>query len=170
MAINSQPSTYVPLLLMGFVGWRMIQRVRRNIGRQPLQPKRMIARIVIFAVVALLFGAISLLHTELMLGFGAGLVLGVPLALVGLRLTRFEATPEGHFYTPNTYIGVALSVLLVVRLFCRMFKLYSVSETTGLTYAKVGQSALTLFLFGLLASYYIAYFTGVFVRCRSLKP
>jgi hypothetical protein len=27
-------------------------------------------------------------------------------AFYGLRLTRFEATPEGFFYTPNIYVGL----------------------------------------------------------------
>ena len=45
-----------------------------------------------------------------------GLVLGIALGLLGLRLTRFESTPEGLFYVPSAHLGVALSTLLVCRI------------------------------------------------------
>lgn len=38
------------------------------------------------------------------------------LGVYGLRLTRFERTPTGLFYTPNAHLGIALSLLLVLRL------------------------------------------------------
>lgn len=102
--------------MTSLVIWGMYRRVRRNIGRQPLQPKRLILRIVIFSLISALFVFIGLEHPKVLLGFGGGVLLGVPLAFVGLRLTRFETTAEGRFYTPNLYIGVGLSLLLVARL------------------------------------------------------
>ena len=106
----------------------------------------------------------------MIISLGAGLLLGVPLALVGLRLTRFETTAEGHFYTPNTYIVVALSVLLVVSLIFRLFRLYSISPTTGLPYSDLTHSVPIRFLIGLLGSYYVAYYAGVLIRSQAQKP
>src|SRR5437879_10868254 len=109
-----------PALVTTFVAWRIYVRVRRSIGRQPLQPRRMVARIVIFSVVTLLIGAASVFYLPSLAGLGIGLLLGVPLAVAGLRLTRFEKTEAGSFYTPNTYLGLAVTLLLVGRIAYRL--------------------------------------------------
>ena len=107
---------FVPiLLLVGIFAWSIYRRVRRNIGRQPLHPRRAITSITILSLVTVLIVGTSLQNANLLLGFGGGILLGALLGFVGLKLSRFETTDEGHFYTPNTYIGVALSVLFVGR-------------------------------------------------------
>ena len=52
-----------------------------------------------------------------------GVVGGAALGRLGLRLTRFEQTPLGLFYTPNAHLGVALSLLFLGRLIYRVFQL-----------------------------------------------
>jgi hypothetical protein len=101
-----------------------------------------------------------------LIGLGGGLAAGVLLALVGLRLTRFEATPEGRFYTPNPYIGVAISILFVGRLLYRLFMLSTVSEKP-MQAPPLMQSSLSFLVFGLLAGYYMAYYIGVLMRSRT---
>jgi len=159
---------FVPLAVGAVVAWRIVGRMRRNIGRQPLQPKRMVTRIVIYAVVTLLLAAFSVLHPRLLIGLGGGLALGVPLALVGLRLTKFEATAEGRFYTPNPYIGSALTILLAVRLVYRLIVLSTISQNPTQP-PPVMQSSLTLGVFGLLAGYYVAYYIGVLAQSRKVS-
>jgi hypothetical protein len=168
MAISAQPTSIVPVLFIALVAWRVLRRIRKNIGRQPLQPRRMILRVVIFSAITVVMGVIALPHPQLDYGLGGGFLLGMLIALIGLYLTRFEATADGHFYTPNTYIGVILSLLLVGRLAYRMELLYSASQIAGPPSVDVFQSPLTLFLFGVLAGYYVAYYLGVFVRCRQI--
>jgi len=141
--------------------------MRRNIGRQPLQPKRMITRIVIYACVTCLLLAFSLVYPRLLVGLGAGLALGVPLAFVGLKLTKFEATAAGRFYTPNPYIGSALTVLLAARLVYRLIILSTISQNPTQP-PPLMQSSLTLCVFGILAGYYVAYYIGVLVRSKRL--
>src|SRR5580658_5084480 len=126
--MTMNPNSIVPVVVVSLLAFRMYGRVRRNIGRQPMQQKRMIARIIIFAVVTCLLSVISFLYPRLFLGLGGGLALGALLAFVGLRLTQFEATPEGHFYTPNPYIGVALSILFVGRILYRLFLISTISD------------------------------------------
>jgi hypothetical protein len=160
------PPNLLPFAVGSVFLWQVYRRVRRHIGRQRLQPKRMMVRIAIFAVLILVFGVISALRPSLLIGFGGGLAVSVPLALIGLRLTRFETTPEGSFYTPNTYIGVALSVLLVVRLVYRINSLYGTTYAVSTPQPALMQSSLTLFLFGLLSGYSITYYSGIFLRSR----
>jgi hypothetical protein len=155
----------VPLLFVCLIAWRIYIRARRNIGRQPLQPKRMVVRIVIFAVVTCGLAVFSFFNPRLLIGLGAGLALGAPLALLGLKLTQFETTTQGQFYTPNSAIGVALTVLLVGRVAYRMMLLSTASRNPGQPPAFM-QSALSFCVFGILAGYYVAYYIGVLAQSR----
>src|SRR5579863_10297416 len=103
-------------LLGGLYAWGIYRRIRRNIGQQRLRPRRIIISIVIFSVISVLFLSASVHDMRLLAGIGGGLALGVMLGFVGLKLTRFETTEAGHFYTPNTYIGIGLSALFIGRL------------------------------------------------------
>ncbi|HEY3930828.1 MAG TPA: DUF1453 domain-containing protein [Verrucomicrobiae bacterium] len=156
--------TIVPILLVCLIAWRMYRRVRRNIGRQNLHPRRAISSIVILSLVSLLIIGTSLQNTNLLLGFGGGLLLGALLGFVGLRLTRFETTDTGHFYTPNTHIGVALSLLLIGRMVYRFWILRDIS--TAPNHPPPMQSPLTFFIIALTVGYYIVYQTGLFIHSR----
>src|ERR1700733_10787901 len=144
----------MPLLFGGLIAWSIYRRVRRNIGRQKLRPRRAITSIVILSAISVLIAATGFQNTNLLLGFGGGLLLGALLGLAGLRLTRFETTDEGHFYTPNTHIGVALSVLFVGRI---AYKYIVKNQAAAQNPAMPFQSPLTLFILGLTVGYYIVY-------------
>ena len=159
-------STLVFGALLAFVGWRMYKRIRRNIGRQSLRPRRALTSIVIFSVfsVALVCLSLQLHQPRLLLGIGSGLLPGALLGFVGLRLTRFETTAEGHFYIPNTPIGIALSLLLVGRLAYRFMVIRDAALAPS--HPPPMQSPLTFFIFGLTAGYYLVYQTGLFIHSR----
>lgn len=154
----------VPISLAGLFAWSIYRRVRRNIGRQKLRPRRAVTSIIILSVVSVLLVSTSLHNTRLLLGFGGGLLPGALLGFVGLRLTRFETTAEGHFYTPNTHIGVALSLLLAGRIAYRFMVLNSAAAAPD--HPPPMQSPLTFFIFGLTAGYYIVYQAGLFIHTR----
>jgi hypothetical protein len=158
------PAQLVPALVIPFVAWRIYLRVRRNIGRQPFQPKRMTVRIIFFSVISLLFGVAAFPHWPALAGLGGGLVAGVPLALFGLHLTRFETTAEGRFYTPNTHIGLALTLLFTGRVVYRLIVLFGAQSSGDLPPPQLFQSPITLVIFGITAGYYIAYYAGVLIR------
>jgi hypothetical protein len=161
------PVPVVPVLFGGLIAWGIYRRVRRNIGRQQLRPRRITFSIVVFSLVSLLFIGMSLQQLHLMLGIVGGLVLGVMLGFVGLRLTRFETNAEGHFYTPNTHIGVALSLLFAGRMLYRLWVFRDATTAAG--HPPPFQSPLTFFIFGLIAGYYIVYFIGIFVHTHDKK-
>jgi hypothetical protein len=159
------PGNFTPPLIASFFIWAAYRRFRRNIGRQPLQPKRMVVRVVLMGLATLVVAAVSLLHTPSLISLGIALVLGVPLAMLGLHLTRFETTPDGRFYTPNTYIGLGLSILFAARIVYRSVVLQTNAPTfTGAQSPAFMHSPLTMFIFGLLASYTMAYYIGVILR------
>ena len=102
----------------------------------------------------------------MLLGLGGGLLAGALLGLVGLRLTRFETTAEGHFYTPNIHIGIALSVLFVGRMAYRFIVL---GGADAQNHAPVFQSPLTLVILGLNVGYYLVYQTGILIHNHDKK-
>jgi hypothetical protein len=151
----------------GLIVWSIYRRVRRNIGRQKLRPRRIIVSIVIFSALGLAFLAMSLLQLHLLLGIGGGLALGVALGFVGLRLTKFETTDVGHFYTPNTPIGIGLSVLFIGRVLYRFWVLSNTDLSSG--HPPPFQSPLTFFIFGLFVGYYLVFYIGLLIHTHDKK-
>jgi len=104
--------------------WRLYMRLRRMVGRQPSYLWRHWCAAVLMPPLLAGIGWLALPFDLALSGWAAGLVGGVVLAGFGLRLTRFEATPQGYFFVPNMHIGVALTALLVARLAYRAVVLF----------------------------------------------
>lgn len=156
----------VPALVIPFVVWRIYVRVRRNIGRQLWRPGRLIASVIIFSVLASLV-AVAARHVPTALGaLAAGLMAGGGVAAVALKLTRFETMGAEKFYTPNTYIGVGVTLLLLGRIAYRIMIVADAVERP--TPSQYLQNPVTLAIFGLSAGFYIAYALGVYRRGHAL--
>jgi hypothetical protein len=150
------------------IAWRVRARIRRLVGRQRLSPLRSWVSVAIFTalVIALLIGSLD--HPLRTVKELTGVAIGIGLAVYGLRVTRFESTPSGLYYTPSAHIGVALSLLVVARVAYRLFQSYA--ATAGFTEppASLVRSPLTLLLVGTLAGYYAWYALGLLRWRRSL--
>ena len=83
------------------------------------------------------------------------------LGVLGTRLTKFEATQAGLFYTPNAHLGIALSLLLVLRLGYRFVMLQLSGQHFDPQSMQLGASPLTMAIFGMLAGYYVTYAIGL---------
>ncbi len=154
----------VPLMVIPFIAWRVYMRARRNIGRQLFRPSRLKVSIGIFSAVTLLFALAGLTYLPVLAALAGGIVASLPLAFWGLHLTKFEDTPQGKFYTPNTAIGIAVTALLIGRILYRVLVVAIAPDLQTASAPQAFQSPLTFFLFGLSAGYYIAYQTGVLIR------
>jgi cytochrome b561 len=75
-------------------------------------------------------------------------------------------TNEGRFYTPHTYIGLAVMLLFLGRLAYRF--LYLATDPGAA--AAYQRSPLTLGTFGLLVGYYLLYYAGILLRTRASAP
>jgi len=160
--MHAPPSTYVPFLIMiPLVAWRMYSRVKRSIGRQTLSKRRPWITICLFPLLALMLGAAAFGKPALLAAMAGGAVGGVLLGFYGLSKTKFDATPEGLFYTPNAHIGIALSVLFVARVLYRMVVFYSMDPSAQPGGPDFAATPLTLGIFGLLAGYYVTYAIGL---------
>jgi hypothetical protein len=152
------PATITILVLVPLVIWRVYSRIRRMVGRQRLSKVRPWITLALFPLLIILFAFAAAAHPERLALFAVAIACGVGLAVYGLHLTRFEATPEGLYYTPHAHLGIALSLLFVARLAWRGYEVYAAGPAPP---ADFGSSPLTLGVFGLLAGYYIAYAVGL---------
>ncbi|HUZ06048.1 MAG TPA: DUF1453 domain-containing protein [Candidatus Paceibacterota bacterium] len=158
---------FATILIIGIFAWSIFRRVRRNIGRQKLRPRRAATSIIILSAISVLIVGTSLQNINLPLGFAAGLLPGALLGFLGLRFTRFETNADGHFYKPNTHIGIALSVLFVGRIAYRFMMLNNAAAAPN--HPQAFQSPLTLFILGLYVGYYLVYQAGLLIHSRDKK-
>ncbi|HEY9022910.1 MAG TPA: hypothetical protein VIP05_01330 [Burkholderiaceae bacterium] len=169
MAPNMIPALMVPL-----AAFAIYRRVRGNFGPQPIRRKRMMARVAIFAVLAVVLALTGLYDPMLLAGLAGGIAGGAVLGLAGLRLTRFGQNEQGaDVYIPNPWIGAALTVLLIGRLAWRFLEVMpqikdpALAATAG--HAPPVGSPLTLAVFGLMVGYYLVYFIGLLVHHRRFQ-
>jgi hypothetical protein len=165
--------TVVPFIVAPLMAFAVYRRVRGSFGRQPIRTKRMTVRIGFFALIACLMMTSGLQDIRLAEGALAGLVVGSGLAILGLRLTRFESTPDGaDFYVPNPWIGAGLTALLLGRLAWRFLVLAPVIADGAAPAAHTpapGNSPLTMVVAGMTIGYYMVYYGGVLARHRRHK-
>ena len=155
-------SSFLTVGILILVAWRVYARVRRMVGRQRLSRARPWITLTVLSLIMALVTASTLpLHPERLVWFIAALAAGGALSVYGLRMTKFEPTPQGLFYTPNAHLGIALSLLFVGRIAYRLVEVYAlgtVPRPGGMDFVR---SPLTLAVFGLLAGYYIGYAIGL---------
>jgi hypothetical protein len=161
MAIAVPPSSIIWIGVGALFAWRLYSRVRRSIGRQKLSAVRPWITVTVFPLLILMLLASTLNHPQNALALFAGIVVGAGLGFYGLRLTRFEQTPEGLYYTPNAHLGIALSLLLIGGLAYRAVQLQIWDMSAGPPASDFVRSPLTLAIFGTLAGYYILYAVGL---------
>jgi cytochrome b561 len=161
-----------PVLLSIVVAWGMYRRVRRNIGRQPVNSRRLHIRIGIFVVIGALVGFFSLRDMRLLGALLGGFCGGAALAYLGLQHTKFEATAQGRFYTPHTYIGLFVSALFMGRIVFRFLSLHldavAAADPNQNPLGSYQKSPLTLAIFGVLIGYYVLFNIGVLRTSQNL--
>jgi hypothetical protein len=162
MTAVPHPSLFVSVGVGALVLWRVYSRVRRMIGRQKLSKIRPWFTVVVFPLLVGLLLLGSLAHPLSARALVAGVGCGAALGVYGLRLTKFEPTPQGLFYTPNAHLGIALSLLFLGRLAYRVVQIYVLAgQASAADPAEFTRSPLTLLIFGTLAGYYVMYAVGL---------
>ena len=159
----------LPTLIIPLVLWRVYSRIRRNVGRQALRPRRLTGAAIFFSAITALVALAAVRYPSALGALGGGLLLSLPLGVLALRLTRFELSAEQKFYTPNTTIGLAVTLLFVGRI---VYRVVTLAGANGLGGARpsVFENPVTLFVFGITAGYYVTYYVGILVRSREESP
>jgi hypothetical protein len=148
--------------LVALIAWRMYARVRRTIGRQRLSRVRPWVSVLLFPMLIVVLALGSRTVPVAQGSLLAGSALGIGLGVLGVRLTRFEDSPEGRYYTPNAHIGVVLSTLLLCRIAYRFVAGGFPNPAIGTPpSAPHALTPVTLMLIGTLAGYYCTYSAGL---------
>jgi hypothetical protein len=144
------------------VAFGVYRRVRRNIGRQILTAQRQYVRMGLISVLSLFLTFSHPLQPVAVAYIASGLLVGAAVGWFALRHTEFVAAPEGYFYTPHLYIGLAVTALFVGRLLYRVVLVYgAMANATPGTAPVPDNNPLTLGILFLTTGYYIVYCTGL---------
>jgi hypothetical protein len=164
--------TLLPFLIFALLGWVIYRRIRRTIGRQLIEPRRMYLRAGILTVLGAFIMLGSANSVTAMSAMAGGVVAGCALAFVGLRHTQFEATANARYYTPHMYIGLFVSLLLIGRLLYRYLQLMqhpaSMVAPDPNAMATLQKSPMTIAIFGIVVGYYVFYILGVLRKSRTI--
>ncbi len=163
-------SRILPWVFALLIPLALYRRFKRTFGRQPLVPARLIVRIAIFLLVAVLLTLSPRRYSVPELG---GLGLGAALALWGASRTRFETENGRRYYIPHTYTGIAVTLLFVGRLIYRFAQSSAAPPAAGGTAPAAGpqaaiQSPLTVGIFFVLIGYYVCYYSWVLWKSRHI--
>lgn len=160
----------VLILVAALIGVRIYLRVRRAFGRQRVHPRRLMARVALFALFGLLAILLASPAARTWVPLLAGGACGAVLGRLGLRHTRFESTPQGRFYTPHTYLGLTVTVAFLVWIVYDYLAVYhqlAVATAANPHGAPMPpESPLTFAISGAFIAYYFVYALGVLRRSR----
>ncbi|MES2491141.1 MAG: hypothetical protein V4607_15245 [Pseudomonadota bacterium] len=169
---------HVPALAIAapLMMWGMYRRVHRNIARQKITGWRLITRSTVLGILFVVLLLWPSFDPVMALAEVAGVIAGALFAILGLRLTRFEQMPDGHYFTPNAILGVAVSMLFVGRMIYRIIVLYpalaaaqqSDSPITAQMLNAGPRSALTIALLGIVIGYFCVFCLGVLRTSRRM--
>ncbi|HEY4560459.1 MAG TPA: hypothetical protein VIG54_06945 [Lysobacter sp.] len=151
---------YTPYLVAAAIAFAMYRRIRGNFGRQPWRPKRTIARVALLSAVLGMLALAAGFAPARAWGVGPGALVGLALGLLSLRLLRIEVIDGQRGYTPNPWIGLALTAVLLGRLASR-YAAGDVAHPQAL-------GPLTMAIAAALVSCYLVQGIGLLLRMRRL--
>jgi len=149
-----------PIIATAGISWVYYRRIRRQFGRQPWRAGAAFwFRVVLLSLLLLALGFAAFALPQGLVAVAAGVASGALLGAFALMHTRIERVDGALCYTPNPWIGGALSLLLVLRLAWRW-------QQGALSGAAQAPSALTLAFAATLVAFYLINGAGLAWRMR----
>ncbi|MEK3913200.1 CcdC protein domain-containing protein [Paenibacillus sp. FSL H7-0331] len=163
------------LLIMALIAFGIYRRLKRTIGFQKLNRKRLIFRTTIFGVLGCVFLYAGLLHPIHFIADAVGLAVGLILSYYAIKHIQFEKRDDAWYYRTHLWVEVTLIVLLLGRIVYRLLAMYYLKSDSGMTGAAAAptlesytKDPLTVGIFFVLISFYIRYFTYLLRKQREL--
>jgi hypothetical protein len=164
------PILAVLLLVLLFVAatpFLLIIRFRLGVARRPA--RRWIATInalSLLASAALFLWIAALTNSWVPNAFRyslIGLIAGVLLGLLGLKVTRWEPTTRALYYTPNRWLVLLITIAVTTRLLFGLWRIWHVWRTTGHDASWLASAGIpgSMAVGALVLGYYLTYFVGV---------
>jgi hypothetical protein len=157
----------LPLLLIALMPLMLIQRYRVGTARRMARPWMATMNVALMALSAICFlaGAVvtAVWVPNAFTGAAAGLILGAGLGLIGLMLTRWEATAAALHYTPNRWLVLVVTFLVSARVLYGLWRSWMVAKAGvhGTPMVLAFGIPESLAAGGTVIGYYFAYGLGV---------
>ncbi|MES2739395.1 MAG: hypothetical protein V4754_00370 [Pseudomonadota bacterium] len=164
-------TTLALLVLMPLLVWRIYSRLKRMMGRTRSQLWRHWLMALLFPALLVWLGMASRGNVLAVSCLAGAAIAGAWAGVLGIKLTRFETTAKGYFYTPDSRLAMTVAMLFVARLLYRGLELYINSRTAAPQPAPAFmESPLSLMAVGLLSGYFAAYGWGLLRWHRRQRP
>jgi uncharacterized membrane protein len=154
------PTPVVAAVLAPLLLWRVYSRIKRLTTRQRSKVWRHRTTLVFFPLLVLILAALGLQSAPIALaGLGAGLPLGLVLGRFATSRTKFEQAGDEYYFTPHAPVGMLVALLFLGRMGYRAYQLFDAQGQ--IAHHEFVTSPLTLFIFGILAGYYMTFAAGL---------
>ena len=160
----------LPVALVIAMPFALVRRYRLGKARRLARSWVAKLNLVMFALSALIFlwaaaltnFWVSNTFTFSLVGLTGGAVLGV----VGLALTRWEASPRALHYTPNRWLVLLITVTVSARLLYGFWRAWHAWGASGPDTSWLAASGLagSLAVGAVVLGYYLVYTAGVLLR------
>jgi hypothetical protein len=162
----------LPLVLIVLMPLIVVQRYRMGSARRKARPWMSTLSLALMALSAIGFLAGATVTTvwvpHAFSGAAAGIAVGTGLGLLGLWLTRWEATAATLHYTPNRWLVLLVTVIVSARVLYGLWRSWQVAQSGvyGTEMVLAFGIPQSLAVGGTVIGYYIAYASGVRGRIR----
>ncbi|MET0857290.1 MAG: hypothetical protein ABWY27_11115 [Telluria sp.] len=161
-------ATLALLVLTPFLVWRVYTRLKTMMARQRSIVSRHWTGVGVFTAMVLV-PLSELVTSPAMLGWLVlGAAAGIGYGIWGLRLTRFEDTDQGYYFTPNARLGILIAMLFTGRILYLGFEMY-VNQGSNLPTPRFTDSPLTMLTVGLTGGYFATISAGLLRWRMKLK-
>ena len=157
----------LPLVLLALMPLILLQRYRVGTARRLARPWMATLNVALMAFSAFCFltGAVvtAVWVPNAFTGAAAGVTLGAGLGLVGLMLTRWEATAATLHYTPNRWLVLLVTFVVSARVVYGLWRSWTVAAAgvSGTPMVLAFGIPESLAAGGTVIGYYVAYGWGV---------
>jgi hypothetical protein len=162
----------LPLAFLVLLPLSLVQRYRVGTSRRAARGWVTTLNLVAIVISCGLFlagAAITSVWVTTAFGYAlVGLAVGCVLGLLGLAMTRWEATSRGLHYTPNRWLVLGITFLVSARVLYGFWRAWHAWRVTQDDTAWVIASGLagSLAAGGVVLGYYLAYWLGVRRRLK----
>lgn len=162
----------IPLILIALMPFMLIQRYRAGSARRQGRPWAATFGLIMMIVSTIFFlvgSAITAFWVQdAFAGAAAGVGVGSILGIIGLLLTRWEATPRTLHYTPNRWLVLIVTFVVSARVLYGFYRSFVVAQAgvTGTSLVLAFGIPESLAAGGTVIGYYLAYHAGLRWRIR----
>ncbi|MES3021860.1 MAG: hypothetical protein V4857_09790 [Pseudomonadota bacterium] len=161
-------TTIALLVLAPLLIWRIYSRLKTTMARQRSILQKHYTGLGLFTAMALVPATELMGKPMSLLWLALGLAAGIGYGIWGLRLTRYETTAQGYFFTPNARLGIFIAMLFIARLLYVGVELYA-NQNSAAPRVAFTDRPFTMLALGVVAGYFATMSAGLLRWRRALK-